>query len=213
MSGHAQTTSAQPGRASRTLRITVLGGTSLAVFALLGGMLAEPSFAGRALRVKPAPAEVDLNQIDVCLKYGETSVECLNALADLAPAAGPRGYEVHEWESGRENEAGGSSGGSSSGGSSSGGSSSGGGSSGGSSSGGGSSGCGCHGGSSSGGSSNGNSNGGGSSGGSSNGNSNGGGSSSGGSSNGSTSNSGGGNGDEGGDPGNSGNGPGSDNDE
>ncbi|MDF2765017.1 MAG: hypothetical protein K0S81_2011, partial [Rhodospirillales bacterium] len=165
MSGHAQTTSAQPGRASRTLRITVLGGTSLAVFALLGGMLAEPSFAGRALRVKPAPAEVDLSQIDVCLKYGETSVECLDALADLAPAAGPGGYEVHEWEPGRENEGGGSSGGGSSGGSSSGGSSSGGSSSGGSSSGGSSSGGSSSGGSSSGGSSSG----GGSSGGSSSG--------------------------------------------
>jgi hypothetical protein len=125
MVGSVKTTSAQRGRSGRSLRIAVLLGTSTAVFALLGGLLAEPSFAARSLRVKPA-AEIQANQIDICVQYGETSQECLDALAKLAPGAGPRGYESHEHEDNNHGDKGGSSSGSSSGGESSSGSSSGG---------------------------------------------------------------------------------------
>jgi len=106
MVGSVKTASAPRGRSGRSLRIAVLFGTSAAVFALLGGLLAEPSFAARSLRVKPAD-QVEANQIDICVQYGETSQECLDALAKLAPSAGPRGYDAHEREDNNHDNKGG----------------------------------------------------------------------------------------------------------
>jgi hypothetical protein len=141
-------------------RAVVLAGTSTAVFVIISALTADPSLAGRALRVKPAPAQIGLNQLEACITFGEESPQCLEALANLAPAAGPRGFEVHEEDPGHggNGSSGGSSGGGSGGGTSSSGGSSGGGSSSGSTSGGGSS-SGSTSGSTSGGSSGGSSNG------------------------------------------------------
>ena len=58
MLGSLKAAPALPGRAGRSLRLTALAGTSLAVFTILGGLIAEPSYAGRALRPQPAPAAV-----------------------------------------------------------------------------------------------------------------------------------------------------------
>ena len=113
MLGSTKAAPALPGRAGRSLRLAALAGTSLAIFTLLGGLMAEPSFAGRALRVKPTPAAADQGRVDLCLEFGETSQQCLEALSKLAPSAGPRGYEVHEFESADD---GSSSGGTTSGG-------------------------------------------------------------------------------------------------
>src|SRR5215510_15029495 len=86
---------ARTGLVARSLRVAVLLGTSTAVLALMGGVLSGPSFAGRALDfsthanpLKLSSPQLALNQIDLCIEYGETSPECLNALATLSPAAG-----------------------------------------------------------------------------------------------------------------------------
>jgi len=115
-----------------------LTGAAIAVFIALSVFLPQSSMAGRALRVKPIPAQVDINQLEPCMRFGEQSPQCLEALSNLSPAAGPRQYEVHEVQLGQDNNSqsgDGSSGGAGSGGGSSGGSSGSSGSSGGSSSG------------------------------------------------------------------------------
>jgi uncharacterized membrane protein YgcG len=124
------------GLVARSLRVAVLLGTSTAVFALMGGALSGPSLAGRVLpvpvRAIPLPlpsSELALLQLNICDQYGETSPECLNALAGLSPAAGPGsnggdGKDGQDGSHGRGGSSGGSSNGSSSG--SSGGSSGGG---------------------------------------------------------------------------------------
>src|SRR6185295_20016523 len=115
-----------------------LTGAAIAVFIALSVFLPQSSMAGRALRVKPIPAQVDINQLEPCMRFGEQSPQCLQALSNLSPAAGPRQYEVHEVQLGQDNNSqsgDGSSGGAGSGGGSSGGSSGSSGSSGGSSSG------------------------------------------------------------------------------
>ena len=80
-------------------RNTILGVTATAAFLVLG--VTESSFAGRALRVKPIPAQIARDPLDPCASYDKLSPECAQALSLLAPAAGKRQYEVYEVEMGQ----------------------------------------------------------------------------------------------------------------